>query len=222
MSRNEILRSIEEGILSPAPGKIRTLFQRLDRKNASPEEALKALVRGMEQARTRFQEKKGHLPDLLLSVDAFREGVRQVRPLLTGRQVSPGRKTIVIGVVEGDVHDMGKNIVAGVLEVGGYAVHDLGRDVKRDAFLEAVEKKRADILALSSMMSTPLENMREVIRWARKIRPDIRVVAGGAALDPALAGKLGADGYAEHAGFVIEEIRRVLGIGKASRRKRSA
>jgi len=208
----EILRSIEENILSPDPGRIRRAVARLKKGEAPPREALAALTRGMERARRRFQEKQIPLPDLLLSVDAFRDGLRTIQPLLeSARRAPAAHASVVIGVVEGDVHDLGKNIVAGILEVSGYRVLDLGRDVKRDDFLEAVQAEKPAVLALSSMMSTPLDNMREVVRWARRLHPEVRVLVGGAALDEALAAKLGADGYAEDAGRVTEEVRRLLG-----------
>lgn len=214
MNRKEALRNIEEATLSPDPERIRLAFAQLTRGATAPEEALKALTRGVERARKRFQEKQLPLPELLLSVDAFRQGLGRLKPLLKGKKRPQAGASIVIGVVEGDVHDMGKNIIAGILEVWGYRVRDLGRDVRRDDFLDAIRKEKARILALSSMMSTPLDNMREVIGWARKLHPGIRILVGGAALDETLAAKLGADGYAKDAGTVAEEVRRLLGRGK--------
>jgi len=212
VKKSEILQAIEQNILSPDPGKIRQAVAQLKKSEASPEEALKALTRGMEQARLRFQEKQSPLPDLLISLDAFRDGLRKIQPFLQGKKGSAGLPAIVIGVVEGDVHDMGKNIIAGILEVSGYPVKDLGKDVRPDDFLDAVREEKAGILALSSMMSTPLDNMREVILWARKLNPEIRILVGGAALDETLAGRLGADGYAENAGLVTGEVARLLGV----------
>jgi dimethylamine corrinoid protein len=191
VSKNKILQSIEETILVPAPGKIRKVLLEATEKEMSPDAVLKALTRGMERVRHSFQDKTSTLPDLLLSVDAFRDGLRQMKPLPVKGNTSRQDPSIVIGVVEGDVHD-------------------LGRDVPRDRFLDAVRDRRADVLALSSMMSTPLDSMREVIRWARKLHPGIRILVGGAALDETLAAKLGADGYAENAGGAAGEIRRVL------------
>jgi methanogenic corrinoid protein MtbC1 len=117
---------------------------------------------------------------------------------------------VVIGVVEGDVHDMGKNIVAGVLEASGYRVVDLGKDVPRDRFLESLKKTKASLLALSTMMSTPLENMRDVIEWVRRLHPEVKILVGGAPLDERLARSIGADGYAEGAADVPGEAARVL------------
>ncbi len=119
-------------------------------------------------------------------------------------------RTVVIGVVEGDTHDMGKNIVAAVLEASGYRVVDVGRDVPRDVFLSALEETRASILALSTMMSTPLENMREVIQWTRRLHPDVKILVGGAPLDERIAAALGADGYAESAVTAPEEASRLV------------
>ena len=107
---------------------------------------------------------------------------------------------------------MGKNIVAGVLEAAGYQVLDLGKDVPRDRFLEALEETKASLLALSTMMSTPIENMRDVIRWVRKLHPEVKILVGGAPLDERLARAVGADGYAEGAPDVPGEAERVLAL----------
>ncbi len=211
MNKRQVLRAIEEATLSPDPDRIRVALARLPHGEATPEEALEALTRGVERARGLFQDRSLSLPELLVSVDVFREGLARLKPLLGGRTRPRRGASIVIGVVEGDVHDMGKNIVAAILEVSGYRVVDLGADVKPEDFLEAVRKERARILALSSMMSTPLDRMRDVIGWARKLEPGVRVLVGGAALDETLAARMGADGYAECAGTVADEVARLLG-----------
>jgi methanogenic corrinoid protein MtbC1 len=123
----------------------------------------------MEKARRELKQGRRSIPEFLLCIDSFRRGVDYLKTSVSKTPQKPD--TIVIGVVEGDVHDMGKNIVAAVLEASGYPVHDLGKDVSRDSFLEAIEKSGASLVALSTMMSTPLENMRDDIRWVRKLHP---------------------------------------------------
>jgi len=211
VNKHQVLQSVEEATLSRDPERIRATLARRTESEATPEEALEALTRGMERARTLFQDRRLPLPELLLTLDVFREGLGLLKPLLHGKTRPKRGASIVIGVVEGDVHDLGKNIIAAILEMSGYRVRDLGKDVKRDAFLEAVREERARILAISSMMSTPLDNMRELIAWARKLSPAMGVLVGGAALDQTLAVKLGADGYAADAGTVVGEVGRLLG-----------
>lgn len=207
--KNE-LQEIEKGILSPKPGGLEGLLQGVGDGRLSPAEARTALMRGIEKARTAYKRGGLSIPELLVSVDAFRQGIEILNRLAPVQEGVHGGPSIVIGVVEGDVHDMGKNIVAGVLEASGYTVHDAGRDVPKERFLRLLEETGAHLLALSSMMSTPLANMREMISWVRRLHPDTSVLVGGAALDEGLSRDLGAEGYAESAAEVPEVVLRVL------------
>lgn len=208
MAKPKALKEIEEVILSRDPARVEKVFSTIRPGSVSPEEILEAMTAGMEKARRDFKEARASIPEFLLSIDSFRKGA----DLLKGIKVATPRKadTVVIGVVEGDVHDMGKNIVAGVLEASGYRVIDLGKDVPRDRFLESLEETKASMLALSTMMSTPLENMRDVIVWVRRLLPEVKILVGGATLDDMLAQAIGADGYAEGAADVPGEAERVL------------
>ncbi len=210
MKRNKILKELEEGILLRDPERLEKAFAKVERDALSPEQVLDALIAGMEGARKRLKAGECSIPEFLLCIDAFREGVRRLKEARPER----GRKDagVVIGVVQGDVHDLGKNIVAGVLEASGYPVRDLGKDVPRDRFLEAVEENRPALVALSTMMSTPLEAMKDTIHWLRRLHPEVAILVGGAPLDARLAEAIGADGYAEAAADVPEEVERVLAL----------
>lgn len=208
MPTSKILKEVEELILSRDRARVDEFFSRLDSASVSPDEILSAMTAGMDKARKRLKEGTCSIPEFLLCIDAFRQGVGCLKKT---RTALPGKEdAVVIGVVEGDVHDMGKNIVAGVLEASGYRVIDLGKDVPRDRFLESLEDTKASLLALSTMMSTPLENMRDVIEWVRRLHPEVRILVGGAPLDARLAESMGADGYAEGAADVPGEAERVL------------
>lgn len=208
MARPKILKEIEEVILSRSPARVEKVFSRIDSASVSPNEILEAMTAGMEKARRKLKEGECSVPEFLLCIDAFRQGVGHLKG--TRADVPRKEEAVVIGVVEGDVHDMGKNIVAGVLEAAGYQVNDLGRDVPRARFLEALDETHASLLALSTMMSTPIENMRDVVRWVRQIHPEVKILVGGAPLDARLAKAIGADGYAEGAADVPGEAERVL------------
>jgi dimethylamine corrinoid protein len=210
VAKAKILKEIEEVILSQSPARVEKVFSKIDPGSASPEAVLGAMTAGMEKARKKLKEGKCSIPEFLLCIDAFRKGVDYLKSIRA--EVPRKADAVVIGVVEGDVHDLGKNIVAGVLEAAGYRVHDLGKDVPRDSFLEALEKTKASILALSTMMSTPLENMRDVIHWVRRLHPEVKILVGGAPLDERLARAIGADGYAEGAPDVPGEADRVLAL----------
>ncbi len=208
VAKSKILKNIEEVMLARNPAQVEKVFSKLDAGSLAPEEILGAMTAGMEKARSQLKEGKCSIPEFLLCIDAFRRGVGQLKK--ANAQVAAKKDAVVIGVVEGDVHDMGKNIVVGVLEASGYRVIDLGKDVPRDRFLESLEETKASLLALSTMMSTPLENMRDVIEWVRRLHPGVRILVGGAPLDERLARSIGADGYAEGAADVPGEVERVL------------
>jgi 5-methyltetrahydrofolate--homocysteine methyltransferase len=156
------------------------------------------------------------LPDLLLSIDTVIAGLNRLAPLTEGgRPVGEGTR-LVIGVVEGDPHDMGKNIIAAVYRAYGYQVFDLGCQVPNEKFVKGVIDHKAEILALSAMMSTTVKAMRDIIREVKSQLPDTVVLVGGAPMDANLARKFGADGYAETAVTVLEETQ--LALEKAEKR----
>lgn len=214
----DLLHALEEAVFHRDSATLGSLLAGLDGGKVTAAEAVCALARGMERVRGLLRDRQVSIPEFLLSIDVFREGLRKIAGAaeqdLSGRMEARHdgeNRTVVIGVVEGDTHDMGKNIVAAVLEASGYRVVDVGRDVPKDVFLSALKETKASILALSTMMSTPLENMREVIQWTRRLHPDVKILVGGAALDERIAAALGADGYAESAVTAPEEASRLLG-----------
>ena len=214
MTQAQILQAIEESILFRDPDRVEEVIRGIENGAVSSSTILKALTGGMDRARRELRQGQRSIPEFLLCIDSFRRGVHCLKTYVS--QLPQKADGIVIGVVEGDVHDMGKNIVAAVLEASGYQVYDLGRDVPRDTFLESVEKTKASLVALSTMMSTPLESMRDVIRWVRRLHPTTGILVGGAPLDERLARAMGADGYAEGAADVPEEAERVLGLQRSS------
>jgi len=210
VSKPKILKEIEEVILSRNPTRVEKVFSKIDAGTVAPDAILGAMTAGMEKARSKLKEGECSIPEFLLCIDAFRQGVGHLKD--ANANVPRKDEAVVIGVVEGDVHDMGKNIVAGVLEAAGYQVHDLGKDVPRERFLEAIKETNASLLALSTMMSTPIENMKDVVRWVRQLHPEVKILVGGAPLDEMLADAIGADGYAEGAPDVPDEAERVLAL----------
>lgn len=209
MKDESFLKRIEDNVHSCNTGEMMETLPALQASGVSAAEILHALNRGIEKARIRFKQEEFALPDFLLAIDAYRLGTRFLQDRFPGEERGK-TATIVIGVVEGDVHDMGKNIVAAVLEASGYQVIDLGYNVSNEGFLEALATNQPDILALSTMMSTTLGNMKILIDQVRRLYPDILIFIGGAPFDPELARKMGADGYAENAITIPDETRRLL------------
>ncbi|MBC2716966.1 MAG: cobalamin-binding protein [Desulfobacteraceae bacterium] len=213
MNMTDILAGLEQSVLSNNPEETARALQAVKSKEYSGDDILNALTRGIEKARQGFKQDKYSIPDLLLAIDAYRMGVNFLKnypPFSDAQKEKKSRFQIVIGVAEGDVHDLGKNIVAAVLEASGYCVHDMGRNIPNEVFLEKLESTKADVLALSTMMSTPLDNMAELIRMVRKMFPQTAIIVGGAPFDVTLAHQIGADGYAENAIAVPEETKRAL------------
>ncbi|MCX5851367.1 MAG: cobalamin-dependent protein [Deltaproteobacteria bacterium] len=162
----------------------------------------------LESVRKRLMSNDTSIPEFLLTLDCVLDGLDRIRsyPGFTPRVDC----TVVIGVVEGDPHDLGKNVIAGIYRACGYRVIDLGRNVPREAFTKAVRDEGAVLLALSAMMSTTMVVMRNIIRDARILTPAAKIIVGGAPLSAELARDYGADTYAESALTVIEKTEEVL------------
>jgi dimethylamine corrinoid protein len=214
--QKDLLKRFEDAVLSRDIHALETAFKEVEISGLSTDSILKALTNGLDAARLALKNHSASIPEFLLSVDVTKQGLNQLKKLQPANKKPDDTARIVIGVVEGDVHDLGKNIVAAVLESCGYGVTDLGRDIPAGVFIEEVKKTRAHVLALSTMMSTPLENMREVIAWCRRDFPSAAILVGGATLDERIAHSFGADGYAESAVNVPEEVQRILRSVKSS------
>ena len=155
---------------------------------------------------TSIKKKKGAVPELLMGL----KQVEQISAVLKRASAVDTKHDILIGVVEGDIHDMGKNIVRDVCKGYGYNVIDLGKNVSAASFAEAAQKKQPAVACLSTMMSTTVDAMGTTIKELQASNPWIRIVIGGAFMDRKIANKLSADGYAEDASTIIDEIERVL------------
>ncbi len=211
MNRADSLTRLEQGILSKNPDETENALKEAGKNNCAANDILAALNRGIEEARRMLKKDVFSIPDFLLAMDAYQTGMdflAKNAPLSD----SPRQPQVVIGVAWGDVHDMGKNIVAAVLRASGYRVHDLGKNIPNEVFLEKLQATGSEILALSTMMSTPIDNMAELIRMVKKIFPKTVVLVGGAPFDEVLARRIGADGYAENATLVPEEVLRILDV----------
>jgi methanogenic corrinoid protein MtbC1 len=120
------------------------------------------------------------------------------------------KKRIVIGTVEGDIHDIGKNLVKIMFEAAGWVVHDLGKDVKLQRFIEEQKRTQSDVLALSALMTTSMLAMPKIIEMMKAEDPHVAILVGGAPLTREIAKSYGADGYADHAGEAVREANEML------------
>jgi corrinoid protein of di/trimethylamine methyltransferase len=164
------------------------------------------LADGMVEVGELYNRKEYFVPELLMCADALYAGLNILKPAIeaSGRK-SEVKGSIVLGVVEGDVHDIGKNLVKVMFEVAGWDVYDLGKDVPLDKFVEELVRTGADIVGISALMTTSMLAMPVLIKKLRDKNPNVRIMLGGAPLNMEIAEKYGADGYAHTAGTAVDE-----------------
>lgn len=170
------------------------------------------LIPAMEIVGARFSSGEIYVPEMLVSAAAMKASLALLRPLLAtqGRDVSRGK--VVIGTVKGDIHDIGKNIVAAMLEGAGFDVHDIGVDVSADGFVDAVRSYRPQILCLSALLTATMPMMQTVIDALNQsgLRSSVKILVGGAPVTEEFARKIAADGYAPNAPAAARKARALM------------
>ena len=171
------------------------------------------MIPAMDEVGRRFESEEYFVPELLLSGRAMKAALEHLRPLLAASGAQPAGR-VVIGTVKGDLHDIGKNLVAAMLEGGGFEVTDLGADVAPEKFIKAVEEKRADLVCLSALLTVTMPAMKTTIEAFRKagMRDRVRIMIGGAPVTPQYAREIGADGYSENASSAVAIARQLMGV----------
>ncbi|HUW22944.1 MAG TPA: corrinoid protein [bacterium] len=189
-------KKIVEAVLVGDVEKTKALTQEILNKGVSPHDVIeKGLMEGMNLVGDKFEKREYFLPDLLVAAEAVKRATEIIKPHLKGER---GRGTVVIGTVSGDIHDLGKNLVVSTLEASGFKVVDLGVDVPSEKFVNAVKEEKANIVAISALITTTMLGMKDIIEAMVKdgIRKEVKVMVGGAPLDEEFARKIGADRYA--------------------------
>ncbi len=169
------------------------------------------MVRGMEEIGARFEAGKAFVPNLLMSARAMKGSLEILKPLLKGGQGASVGK-VVIGTVKGDLHDIGKNLVASMLEGCGFEVINLGVDVSSEKFIEAARENDANIICMSALLTTTMNYMKEVVAAveASGLKGRVKVMVGGAPLNNDFAAAIGADGYSSNANEAVSLARRLI------------
>ena len=170
------------------------------------------LVAGMDRAGKLFDEEEYFIPELLIASDAMYAGLDILRPHIPKQDEGEQKVRVVIGVIEGDTHDIGKNLVRIMLDVAGFEVIDLGRDVPPQTFVDRAKEVGARIIAIASLMTTTMDGMAEVVRIleAEKIRDQFKVIVGGAPISQGFAKRIGADGSASRAPAAVQLAKRLV------------
>ena len=170
------------------------------------------MIKAMGEVGQRFQDGKAFVPQLLMAGRAMKGALELLKPLLQGNaSATIGR--VVIGTVKGDLHDIGKNLVASMLEGSGFEVINIGIDVPAEKFVQAVKDNKADILCMSALLTTTMTYMKDVIEAVKAagIRDQVKIMVGGAPVSQAFADEIGADGYSDNANSAVQEAKHLIG-----------
>lgn len=175
---------------------------------------MEGLVDGMNKASDLYDEEEYFVTDLLLCSDAMYSGIDILKPHLPVEENKGEKMKIVIGVVEGDTHDIGKNLVKIMLDTAGFEMYDLGRDVPLDNFVDKAIEVGASLICMSTLMTTTMDGMRIVIEKLKEkgIRDNVKVMVGGSPISQKYANEIGADGYSANAVGAVKLAKRLAGI----------
>lgn len=200
--------SIVRGKLEPA---MEITRQAID-ENIDPQSIINNyMIKAMEEIGQRFENGQAFVPELLMAARAMKGPLDLLKPLLKGDRSSIAGK-VVIGTVKGDLHDIGKNLVASMMEGCGFEVVNIGIDIPVEKFVTAVQEEKADILCMSALLTTTMEYMGEVVQAVENagIRNHIKIMVGGAPVTPAFATRIGADGYSSNANEAVALAKKLL------------
>jgi 5-methyltetrahydrofolate--homocysteine methyltransferase len=199
-------QELATGLINGKAPVVRELTEKALAAGESPQDVLnKGLVAGMAIVGEKFKNNEFYVPEVLIAARAMKSAMEVLRPKLAETGVKP-KATVVIGTVQGDLHDIGKNLVAMMLEGAGFEIVDLGVDVKAEKFAEMTREKGADIVALSALLTTTMPSMKGTIQALQDagIRDKVKIMIGGAPVTQNYADEIGADGYASDAASAVD------------------
>jgi len=218
----EIIGRLREGVIKFEEEEVKKAAQEaVDLGFNAYDAIMNGLAAGMEEVGRLYEEQEYFVPELLLCADALNAGLDILKPHVQKEdQVIKGQ--IVMGTVQGDVHDIGKNLVKLMFEAAGFIVHDLGKDVPLEKFAEEQMRTDSEIVALSAMMTTTMMGMKRVIEQIKAKNPNVLIMVGGAPITSQVAEIFGADGYAANAGNAVEEAIKMISRLRELHQKRVA
>ena len=210
-SKEELLEALKDGVINYKEEQVKEASQQaLDDGYLALEMIMDGLAAGMEVVGDLYEKHEYFVPEVLMCADALYLGLDVLRPHVPPSD-SGSVAQVVIGSIQGDVHDIGKNLVKMMFDVAGWEVYDLGRDVPLENFVEEQLRTDAEVVAMSAMMTTTMLGMKKVIKMIKDKNPNVAIMLGGAPVTKDVANLFGADGYAESAGNAVSEGIRMMG-----------
>jgi len=209
-----VLEKISKAVIDPDPETVEALVKEALEAGLRPKMIIdNGLIKGMDVVGRLFKEDEVFIPEVLMSARAMHAGLEILKPLLTEGEVR-AKGIFVIATVKGDVHDIGKNLVAMMFEGAGFKVVDLGVDVPKEKVVEAIKENNADLVGLSTLLTTGLEAMKDTIDAIDRagLRDGIKIIIGGAAVTQGMADDMKAHGFAENANLAVDKGKELLDV----------
>jgi corrinoid protein of di/trimethylamine methyltransferase len=204
-TKEELLEKLKNGVVEYDEESVKEAAQQgLDDGHVPLELIMDGLAAGMEIVGDLYDRNEYFVPEVLMCADALYAGLAILRPHVPKQEAGLNAQ-VVIGSIQGDVHDIGKNLVKMMFDVAGWEVHDLGRDVPLEKFVEEQMRTDSEVVAMSAMMTTTMLGMKKVIKMIKEKNPNVAIMLGGAPVTKDVANLFGADGYAESAGNAVSE-----------------
>lgn len=204
-SKEELLEQLKDGVINFVEEQVTEASQQaVDDGYPALEMIMDGLAAGMEVVGELYDRNEYFVPEVLMCADALYAGLAILRPHVPEKTDGINAQ-VVIGSIQGDVHDIGKNLVKMMFDVAGWEVHDLGRDVPLENFVQEQMRTDSEVVAMSAMMTTTMLGMKKVIAMIKEKNPNVAIMLGGAPVTQDVAKLFGADGYAESAGNAVSE-----------------
>jgi corrinoid protein of di/trimethylamine methyltransferase len=216
MVDKDILQSIRTAIETPDPEETVKAVEKAVDADVAPLDVVNALTEGITVLGDKFERMECFLPELILGADAMDASMKLLKPKMEEMNLETGPAgTVVISNIQGDIHDIGRDIVVTMLRVAGYQVEDMGHDVKANAMIEKALECDADIIAVSTLLTTSLPFAKEVLSLldARGLRDRFKVIMGGGAVTPEYCEEIGADGYGDNAAAAVKLVKELISGG---------
>ena len=202
--------SLAQNVVAGKEAQVKEQVQEFIKVGAEPLDIInQGLIAGMNIVGPRFKAGDMFVPEVLMSAKAMASGIALVKPLITDTDL-PAMGTIVLGTVKGDLHDIGKNLVGMLLESGGFKVVNLGIDIAPEGFVQAVKEHKADIVAMSALLTTTMTGMKDTIELMKEEGLNVKCIVGGAPISKDYANQIGADGFAPDAASAVDLCKELL------------